>query len=76
MTGPDPDTVATAHGGSADLGGGDAGTGHVDEEVAAGGQPLFQLGPRHRVVEFPVNRGLIGIRREDRAGRMLHGPNS
>jgi len=58
------------------LGGGGAGTRHVDEEVAAGGQPLFQLGSGHGVVELPVNRELVGIRREDCAGRMLHGPNS
>jgi hypothetical protein len=58
------------------LGGGGAGAGHVDEQVAAGGQPLFQLGSGHGVVELPVNRELVSIGREDRAGRMLHGPNS
>ena len=45
----------------------------VDEEVPAGRQPLRQLGPRHRVVELPIDRELVSVRRGDRAGRMLHG---
>src|SRR5207344_1196896 len=46
----------------------------IDQQVPASGQPLGQLGARHRFVELPVGRELTGVRRGDRAGRMLHGP--
>ena len=70
--------VQHAHNGVPGLGGqfgaGCARAGYVDQQVPAGGQPLGQLGTGHRLVELPVNRELIGVRRGDRAGRMLHGP--
>ena len=50
-----------------------AGPRDVHQEVPAARQPLGQLGARHRLVELPVDRELISVRRGDRAGRMLHG---